>query len=187
MREPATRVFRAIGTGVRQPFHEAISDRMLIYPIDYTMLTPDQFGAVAAGAEVVGDTYAYVVSYGTLEAGWAGTYDHRLVGLNDYRTYRPRGAVVLEHLLYSPSGSWGVITSDGGEAVVGGPWAFIDRVRSNLPESEELMATAFVRDQKAVGHGGGNIEWLRPLLRHLYGDAKAEHYWTVEAHGRSSG
>jgi hypothetical protein len=182
----ATRVYQSIGTGVSEPFRAQLGARMLIYPTDYTMLTSEQFQALSAGAALMGDTSAYVVPYGTLDAGWAGTYDHRLIDLGNYGDYRPPGALVLEHLLYSPTGRWGIVTSDGGEAIVGGSDAFVEEIRSQVGDAEEDMAMAFVRDQRAVGQGGGNIEWLRPLLRHIYGDVGSKRLWDAGDGGAGS-
>jgi hypothetical protein len=173
----AHRVFQSIGTGTRNPFREQIEARTLIYPIDYTMLDEGQFQAVGAAAASVGDQSAYLAPYGTLEAGWAGTYDHSLVALDSYSDYRPGGALILEHLLYSPHGTWGLVTSDDGEALVGGSQGFVKVLRDRLAEKEGVMVRAFVRDSKDMGRGGGNVEWLQPLLVHLYGKARAQRLW----------
>ncbi|MEJ7567735.1 MAG: hypothetical protein WKF41_05660 [Gaiellaceae bacterium] len=152
---------------------------MLIYPISYTMLGREQFGAVAEAAASVGDATAYLVPYGSLEADWAGTYDHRLVAL-EYTDYELEGTLVLEHLLYSPEGKWGVVTSHGDFALVGGTQTVIDAVRGGITADEELMTRAFVRDWRDIGRRGGEIGWLLPLLVHLYGEARTHELWSTE-------
>jgi hypothetical protein len=176
-------VFKSIGLRTTEPFNEKIETRILIYPIVYTMLGREHFGAVADAAAAVGDAVAYLAPYGDLEAGWRGTYDHRLVQLDDFSEYKPSDALILEHLLYSPKGAWGVMTSHGDFALAGGSPTFVETLRGHLPE-QEATARAFVRDWKDLGRGGGNIEWLRPLLVHLYGEVKADNLWD---HSNGSG
>lgn len=93
-----------------------------------TRLEPEQFGVLAAAAATVGDCTAYLAAYGSPEAGWQGTYDHALVTLDDFLDYKPPGTLILEHLLYSPHGAWGVATTDAEYAVAGG-----GRVASSTP------------------------------------------------------
>lgn len=166
----AAEVFQSIGTGATEPFRPQIRSRMLVYPIDYTMLSGKQFAALAAGCRRIGEGKAYLALYGTAEAGWAGTYQHRLVDLADYADYRSPGNLILEHLLFSTLGTWGVVTSESGEALVGGP-ELIHDLRAHLGSPEEAMIDSFVRDQRAVGRSGGSVAWVEPLLSHLYGAA----------------
>lgn len=48
-------------------------------------------------------------SFLTLDADWSGTYDTTV----DFSDYKPRDGLILEHLMYSPDGKWGVVTSHG--------------------------------------------------------------------------
>ena len=100
-------VFRSFDVRASQVFRESVEARLLIYPIAYTMLEAEQFSALAAAAATVGDFTAYLAAYGDPEAGWEGTYDHRLIALDDFLDYKPEGALILEHLLYSPQGGLG--------------------------------------------------------------------------------
>lgn len=172
-------VFRAFDARTSQPFRESIEARLLVYPIDYTMLEPEQFGALAAAAATVGDRTAYLAACGSPEAGWRGTYEHCLVALDDFLDYKPkRDALVLEHLLYSPQGAWGLATSDGEYAVAGGPQSFVDTLRRHLPQREDEAVKALVRDSMEVGRDGDYVEsWLRPLIEHVYGEDRAVMMW----------
>jgi hypothetical protein len=75
-------VFRSFDVRSSQPFRESVEARLLVYPIGYTMLEPEQFGALAAAAATVGDGTAFLVGHGDPEAGWV--YKHRLVDLADF-------------------------------------------------------------------------------------------------------
>ena len=171
-------VFRSFDDGTSQPFRKSIEARLLVYPIDYTMLEPEQFGALAAAAATVGDRTAYLAGYGDPEAGWHGTYDHRVVALDDFLDYKPKGQLILEHMLYSPQGAWGVATSHGDYAVAGGRQSFVDALRRHLPQRENEAVEAFVRDWREIGRGGGHVDWLRPLIEHLYGEHRAATVWS---------
>lgn len=168
----ARRVFRSFDAS--RPFRERMEARMLLYPINYTMLTVEQFRALAEAATAVGDDTAYVVPYAVADASWESTYDHGVVELHAFSDYSPEGTLILEHLLYSPQGRWGLVTSDGGDALLGGSQAFIEAVGEALPEGEEArMVKTFVRDSQYLGRSGGDIDWLHPVLAHLYGETKA--------------
>jgi hypothetical protein len=137
------------------------------------MLTLEQFEALANAASVEGDEAAYVVPYGSLEAAWGGTYDHRLIGLA-FNEYRPDDELILEHLIYSPAASWAVVTSDSDFAVAGGTERFIETLRSNLSGDEDEMARAFVRDWSDLREkGGANAKWVYPFVAHIFGDTRA--------------
>jgi hypothetical protein len=173
-------VFRSFDVGTSHPFRDSIEARLLVYPIDYTMLAPEQFGAVAAAAAIVGDKTAYFAAYGNPEADWRGTSEHGVVALGDFLDYKPeRNALILEHLLYSPQGAWGLATSDGEYAVVGGSHDFVDTLRHHLPQREDEAVKAFVRDWTEIGRGDG-AGWLRPLIEHVYGEARAARMWDEE-------
>lgn len=144
------------------------------------MLEAEQFGALAVAAATVGDRTAYLAGYGDPEADWQGTYDQRLIDLEDFRDYyQPkRDALIIEHLLYSPQGAWGLATSDAEYAVVGGPQGFIDTLRRHLPWREDEAVRALVRDSKETGRDVGYVEsWLRPLIEHVYGEDRAAKVW----------
>jgi len=178
----AWEVFRSFGIRTSQPFRETMEARLLIYPTNYTRLEPEQFGALAAAAATVGDRSAYLVPYGDPEAGWQGTYDHRLIDLEDFLDYhKPPNVLVLEHLLYSPQGAWGLATSDAEYAVVGGPQGFVDTLRRHLPQREDEAVRALVRDCiRDTGRDADYVEsWLRPLIEHLYGEDRAAEAWNA--------
>src|SRR4051812_18446945 len=86
------------------PFRPQLPDRVLMYPVDYTMLEPEQFGAVAAAVDAAtSEDEAFLAALGEPGSGWGGTYDHAVVALGDYASYKPPDTLVLEHTLFSPS------------------------------------------------------------------------------------
>ena len=178
--ERAEFAFRTVfgNTSYTMPFSRNVRVRFLIYPIDYTLLDTSQFAAVAAAASQAGDGFAYLAGFGGDEAGWGGTYGHRLVDLDSYADYKPEtGADNLEHFLFSPEGKWGLVTSDGQYAVVGGDERFIAVLRAHSPQDEDQMVRAFVRDWREVEQSGGSVAWMPELLEHIFGSERARELW----------
>lgn len=175
----AREVFQSFDAGTSQPFRASIEARLLVYPIDYTMLTPEQFGALTVAAAAVGDATAYLAAFGPPDAGWQGIHEHCLVALDDFLEYRSKpDALILEHLLYSPRGTWGLVTSDGEYAAVGGSQSFVDTLRRHLPEQETEAVKALIRDSREAGRDDDHVErWLRPLVGHVYGENRAMNLW----------
>ena len=126
----------------------------------------------------MGDCTAYLAAYGSPEAGWQGTYDHALVTLDDFLDYKPPGTLILEHLLYSPHGAWGVATTDAEYAVAGGSRSFVDTLRRQLPQREDEAVRALVRDWREIDYGDADVSWLRPLIEHVYGEEHAAKMWS---------
>jgi hypothetical protein len=170
--EVAGRLFEQIGLRATQPFSDRLPVRTLIYPIDYTMLSGAQFEALAGAAALEGDEEVYVIPYGSLEGGWGGTYDHRVIRL-EFDDYRPDEELILEHLIYPSEASWGVVTSHGDFAVAGGSKQFIHRLREELGSDESAMAISFLRDSEEIGKSGVNVDWVHRLVAHIFGDARA--------------
>jgi hypothetical protein len=157
------------------PFRATVPARLLMYPIDYTMLDGLQFGAIAAAAATAaGEQEAFLAPLGGRGEGWEGTYDHAVVGLHDYACYKPeRDTLVLEHALFSPSGAWAVVTSDAEDAAVAGSSAFIDALRAHLPADDRDMTRRFIGDVRDSGQHGARVDWLEPYIEHLYGPEAA--------------
>jgi hypothetical protein len=168
----AAQAFAQIGLTAAEPFTSRLAARTLIYPIDYTMLSQPQFEALVNAAALEGDEAAYVVPYASLEAGWSGTYDHRRISL-DFADYKSGNELILEHLIYPSGANWAIATFDGEFAAAGGSQEFITTLRDPLPDDEEDMALSFLRDWEDIGRGGANIDWLYPLVAHLFGDSRA--------------
>jgi hypothetical protein len=162
------------------PFDPRIVARLLLYPIDYTSLDRTQFEAVATAAAQIGETTAYWAGFGGEEAGWGGTYDHRIVDLGDHDGYEMKDGrhPFLEHFLYSPGGEWGVVTSRGSAfALVGGSEEFIATVRGRLAYDEERVVREFVSDWRELETGGASVDWVPVLLDHVLGAGEGSRRW----------
>jgi hypothetical protein len=160
------------------PFRNEIGARLLIYPIDYTMLDSSQFAAVARAAARAGDNSAHLAGFGGEESGWGGTYGHRVVDLGSYSDYKAfASAAIVEHFLFSPEGRWGLVTSDGEYALVGGAESFIDNLRGLLQYNELDTTSLFVSDWREIAKTGADAAWVHDVLEHVFGHARAQELW----------
>jgi hypothetical protein len=75
----------------------------------------------------------------------------------------------LEHFLFAPRGEWGVVTSHGQHAVVGGTQGFIGDVRARLRYDEAATVRAFVADWTEMAEAGATVDWVPVLLDHVLG------------------
>jgi len=178
--QQAESAFRAVFARVSNadPFQPRLGARLLLYPIDNTLLDA-QFEAVATASIHAGVERPYFAGYGGEEAGWGGTYGHRLVDVRSYDDYRydDDGFLIIEHFLFAPRGEWGLVTSHGEYAIVAGTETFIDDLRSALGYDEVRALGDLVSDWREIGHGGGSVEWVPRLLNHVLGAGKGPRLW----------
>lgn len=153
-----------------EPFVPRLHARLLLYPIDYTVLDPSQFEAVARASLRAGMSSAYFANYGREDSGWDGTYGHRLVDLHSYADYRfVDGYAPLEHFLFPSSGDWGLVTSDGRYALVAGSEDFISDIRSALELDQRAVIRDFVSEWRDMERAGGSVDWVPLVLKHVSG------------------
>lgn len=161
-----------------EPFVPTIAARLLLYPIDYTVLDRAQFQAISEAVRETGASEAYLAGFGGEEAGWGGTYGHRLGFLNDYDDYRlVDGVVRLEHFMFGRDGEWGVVTSDGEYALIGGGPQFAATVRDRLGYDEDAVVRSFVAEWRAAGQAGASVGWVPQLLGHVLGREEGPRRW----------
>lgn len=157
-----------------RPFHERMSGRLLLYPIDYVFLDRAQFAALSAVSIHAGVHTAYFAGFGGEGTGWAGTSGHRLVRLGDYEDYSSTaGDTDVEHFLFAAGGEWGVVTSDGEYAVVGGSEQMVSHLREALRYDQESVLQSFIRNSREMAAAGGATAWVPLLLQHVMGAEEA--------------
>jgi hypothetical protein len=161
-----------------EPFVAEITGRLLLSPIDYTLLDRIQFEAVAAASLSRGIESAFHAEFGRDDVRWGKTYNHRTVDLQDYADYRGvDDALSVEHFLFSPTGGWGVVTSDGEYAVIGGDTSFVDDVRRRLGYEDEIVLNAFVTKWRELEQAGAVVHWVPKLLDHVLGRGEGRRRW----------
>lgn len=162
-----------------EPFNSRVASRLLLYPTDYTILDPGQFQAVAAASLRLGIQDAYLVGFSGKDADWGVTYGHRLVDLRNYEDYSSfEDASNLEHFLFAPTGEWGLVTSDGAYALIGGTETFVADIRDQLAYEPEETVRRFVSDWRDAEKEGASVEWVPTLLDHVFGVGEGSRQWS---------
>jgi hypothetical protein len=158
------------------PFAPHVEGRLLLYPIDYVRLDKPQFEALAEASANLGGATAYLAAYGE-GGGWEATHSHYLIALDDYATYRALSGQTLEHFLFDAGGEWGLVTADGGYALLGGSGAFSERVRHALGYDQHSVMCAFVKDWREEQTEGARVDWVPTVLDHLLGPGQGTVRW----------
>jgi hypothetical protein len=182
------------------PLRPECTGRLLLYPCPGGELTVGQFQAVRLAAAAEGDTCAFLSD--TMSLDRISWLDPRrpswYVPLDSYERYEriidpaPR----LASAFYSPRGSWGILFSDEGDAVVGGSDSFRATFLDALPDPMELLQQHWLGEvnltmslvgllgvKEAVmveawlqlwtgyrASGGYVTDWVPGVLEHVYGD-----------------
>lgn len=118
---------------------------------------------------MAGDVAGFV---GEIEDGHLRKTPLGLVTLDDFASYSENDPVI-EHVLFSPAGRWGVLTTDEEFAFVAGSQAFIDVLERGLTEPVEERVEALLRDQRSLASAGSDVAWVPTVLEHLFGSASA--------------
>lgn len=156
---------------------------MILYGVR-NELSEEQFRVIADAALRAGDTDAYISFLGGY-GGWGTPNDtlHPDFELADHlrfdlAMYPPRDFgddwwKIIEHVIYSPHGAWGVMTSLEGYALAAGPASF----REQLIESDIFAGSLerFLAEWKtARDRSEARTSWIPTLLDNLYGPSETD-------------
>jgi hypothetical protein len=171
-----------------RPFAPDVEVRRLLYPIGFDLMRLDKevpplrptplFSAVVSAAKTVGDTGFYVSILETIVPPEPGTFDHWFVPFDELDKYDSLGSVtVLEPVLYSPNGRWGIMTCHEDHALFGGTPAFFDAIRRIIPGFDDIkQLQRFLSDWKYYAtRRGADVSWVPDFLAHIYGAETAQH------------
>jgi hypothetical protein len=178
----------------RDPFGEPFrpmrdSRRAILFPIDIEM-DGGELAAAFATARAAGDQGFYVSTVDSDD--WATRRRHWFVPLDRpdvyyelglSRTWRERDCAV-----YAPSGTWGMLRSEDYHAVVGGRRDLIDTLLRRYPAEFPIYDVDGPRPPKVPAENQVNsfvswwlegrrieeLDWLRRLLEHVYGQEGAD-------------
>jgi hypothetical protein len=127
-------------------------------------LTQDQVTAIAEAASQLDDAGCYL-SY------VEGVRDFELEHLSFDRYDELHDPGVLDHVVVSRNGRWGVFVSHLGIAVVAGPEEFVVTLYRTLPPMKE-QATQYASEILRTKQSG-LIAWLKELLPEILGPEEA--------------
>lgn len=162
-----------------EPFTANAPQRLILYPAHGYELSDSAWSALTVAALALGDRTAY---YATVEGQAARELQSVWeVALSDetaawFESSASNGTrnPLAESALWSPSGGWGLLVSHEQHVIVGGTNEFATQLLAHVPDADE-QAKSFIRD---VAHYAsdikGTVPWLRSLLIHVYGEARAD-------------
>lgn len=175
--QDAQAAFRAVFANADpfdQPLNVQVEGRALLFPVRYE-LSAQMMGALASAAVDLGDDgfflsvlerpaeaqqdrpYHWFIPFDTLDHYWSLTYPF-----------------VLQSALFSPTGRWGLLISNEGHAVVGGPSRFVAELVGAMADSLDAQADAFLREWRdnRIRHAA-DVSWVPWLLTNIYGERRA--------------
>ena len=82
---------------------------------------------------------------------------------------------MIEHVLFSPAGTWGVATCDVGFAVAARPAEFRQALVERLTREEDAMLWHMLADYLDIP--GAATDWVPQLLVHLRGADEGARLW----------
>lgn len=140
------------------PFAEPVADAVLIYPTKVYCLTEQQYTAIQAAIEAIGDD-AFYFSYCEGDRTFDQTR-HLRCERATYQEYQNVATLMLEHALYGPDASWGLLISHEEHAIMGGTGAFISTfIREYGSPAKDLQKL------QSAWAGNPNGQWLTDLLK----------------------
>lgn len=156
------------------PFQHWIERRALLFGRDRR---DGWLGSISAAAAEVGESRAFLTP--EVDALARGTtfadLSHYDVALD--RPDLPDDEPLFAYALYSPSGTWGLMTSYEGHSVIGGVEGFMrawaDRVRDPAAGAREFVA---YWARMSGREGGAAPDWVEHLLVHVYGAREAARF-----------
>lgn len=161
-----------------EPFAPDVEERRLLYPVSYV---PDSalLDAIAFAALETGDSGLYWSVMERPESKMQDRTYHWYIPFEEIKVYESfTEPYVLENVLYSPRGQWGIMTSHENHALLGGTTAFFEAMRRVAPGFDDVkQVQAFLSDWKDNRtRYGAELSWIPRLLRNVYGDKMARRF-----------
>ncbi|GEM_PF-7069116 len=154
-----------------EPFHPAITQRLLIFP--YRFHFENNAGLTAALATIAkkdGDD-GYYFRY-CIPPDPTSEFD----GLWYIPFYAPTPDVPLTNVCFSPHGTWALMATYDDYGVLGGTEEFMDQLLDLLPNLTTQVMD-FVKNMRDDPYFDFllNVRWLQRLLVHIHGEEGARH------------
>ena len=152
-------------------FQPPLTHRLFIYPQIFS-LNSSQLSTLAKAASIHAET-EFILSiteiYGSEET------KHWLISLNDFQAYHSvRSHKMLESVIFSTTGNWGIRFTQDFYAIVAGSELFVNSLVQYWPTDIKNDISQFLTDIKKESHI--NVVWLKAFLEHLYGINNAQQF-----------
>ncbi|MAU01826.1 MAG: hypothetical protein CL608_32215 [Anaerolineaceae bacterium] len=152
-------------------FQNSLSHRLLIYPQMFS-LNNSQFSALAKAASLHGET-EFVLSISELFE--SKKTKHWLISLDDFHAYHSvKLNKMLENVIFSISGNWGIRFTQDMFAIVAGSEPFLSNLVQQWPEDFRNNIPNFLTDLKE--DSSVNRVWLKAFLEHVCGKTQAQQF-----------
>jgi hypothetical protein len=172
---------------IDQSFAPDITERRLIYPAGDVLDKAIPVKVLVAAATAVGDEGCYITAVWKSEDGPNHCFvplSEMLIAYKENRNddddnseYLELGftmdTCVLENVIYSPQGKWGLKMTHERYGLLGGVPEFMAIIESGVPNLSQQVDDFFER-YRHWGSGKPHLHWLPPLLTHIYGPERAE-------------
>lgn len=156
--EPAlSRIFSSDNPFYPQYFAKDVPARRLLYGYHYCV-EPPLLDAVMAAASDVGDQGCYLTQLPRVPELRPEEPYHWYIPFCKISAYREGDevfgyALILENVLYSPQGKWGLMMLTDGLAVLGSCSKFMESLRTRLPDLDSQVY-GFLEDHQALQVSG---------------------------------
>jgi hypothetical protein len=158
-----------------QPFSQEISEKVILYPVDYYLEQPFLDALVkAASIEDIG-CYLTLLQVDIQEFNEPIQAYLKLDELIDaYISGSMPVDLFTDYSLFSAKGLWGCMVSHEDHAVLGGSNLFMKVIRENIPNLDCQIHGWLQSYKIAKKHEFLILDWLPNLLTHIYGMDQAQ-------------
>ncbi|WP_414552322.1 hypothetical protein [Anabaena sp. CCY 0017] len=184
--EPQLRQIFAHDNPFAKPFVPDVPEKLILSPYKY-IIEPPLTNALVAAALELGETGCYfsiLWRWRYPQAKEAEEPSHWYIPLTEFHqayvgseNYPPLIASefpffqMREGAIYSSRGTWGIIVTHEWFGLLGGTSKFFEIIRSQMPHIDEQVFEFLkhIKSGQENSSRGTTLEWVRPLLTHIYG------------------
>lgn len=178
--EPILRQVFSTDDPFGQPFTANIPARRIIHEYFYQIESP-LLEAIVDAASSIGDSGFYFSTLWRPKDEVTEEAYHWYIPFEEISTYVTGDdeglgrSLILENVLYSPQGKWGVMMSHEHHGLLGGSQEFMEKVRQLVPNLD-LQVFSFLKHWQYWKNEPGSIkaDWMSGLLTHIYGEELAQ-------------
>ncbi|MBJ6362338.1 hypothetical protein ACFOQM_13655 [Paenibacillus sp. GCM10012307] len=151
-------------------YADNIQAKLLLFPTEGYYLQKEQFKALIQSithigeeqfyiSEIEGDCFSTLLSNDSYESGhWVGKNS------SSYEEYTNL-PIVLESAIYSTNGSWGILISHEGHAILGGSKEFVEKIQIVYSYDESCKQRFIEQWERNQKEYNSNIDWIYAFLK----------------------
>lgn len=162
----------------RAPFTDKVECKQILYQYTYILNLEQKKSIESCVGQYYGDDGFFVSALGGSHHKDNIPSESWYVPFNEYEDFYRHipvpSVLVLENIMYSQRGNWGIISSDEWHAVIGGANDFIQLLNKAIPDLDDQVFgflnlwNAYHKDY------GTKVDWLPTLMGHVYGEEQGK-------------